>query len=77
VPASALPVDSNHQVFHAGTAERDGQLFTSGGRVLCVTGMGDSVKMAQNEVYRAVGAVHFDGAQYRHDIGFRALVRKR
>ncbi|HYD75493.1 phosphoribosylamine--glycine ligase [Ramlibacter sp.] len=59
-------------VFHAGTAMKDGQLVTSGGRVLCVTALADSVKSAQQRAYQAVQAIHFDGAQYRRDIGHRA-----
>ncbi|WBY01945.1 phosphoribosylamine--glycine ligase [Ramlibacter tataouinensis] len=59
-------------VFHAGTAIEDGRLVTSGGRVLCVTALADSVKAAQQRAYQAVQAIHFDGAQYRRDIGHRA-----
>ncbi len=61
------------KVFHAGTAERDGVVVVSGGRVLCVTALGDSVKQAQRAAYAAVGEIHFAGMQYRHDIGQRAL----
>jgi phosphoribosylamine--glycine ligase len=64
-------------VFHAGTTEADGRVLTSGGRVLCVTALGDSVKIAQAAAYERVGAISFDGMQYRHDIGHRALARKR
>ncbi|HZX27944.1 MAG TPA: phosphoribosylamine--glycine ligase, partial [Telluria sp.] len=60
-------------VFHAGTAERDGKLVTSGGRVLCVVGLGDSIKMAQKRAYEAVDQIKFTGAQYRRDIGWRGL----
>jgi len=60
-------------VFHAGTAERDGKLVTSGGRVLCVVGLGDSVKMAQKRAYEAVDQIKFAGAQFRRDIGWRGL----
>ncbi|MEO6352977.1 MAG: phosphoribosylamine--glycine ligase [Burkholderiaceae bacterium] len=59
--------------FHAGTAQRDGKLVTSGGRVLCVVGLGDSVKMAQKQAYDVIEKIHFDGAQYRSDIGWRAI----
>ncbi|TFW30215.1 phosphoribosylamine--glycine ligase [Massilia arenosa] len=59
--------------FHAGTIERDGQLLTSGGRVLCVVGLGDSIKMAQKQAYEAVEKISFAGAQYRRDIGWRGL----
>ncbi|MFP5404659.1 MAG: phosphoribosylamine--glycine ligase [Gammaproteobacteria bacterium] len=60
-------------VFHAGTAEQDGRTLVSGGRVLAVTALGDSVRIAQKRAYDAVAAIHFDGMQYRRDIGYRAL----
>ncbi|MGI9130588.1 MAG: phosphoribosylamine--glycine ligase [Candidatus Methylopumilus sp.] len=60
-------------IFHAGTVYKDNKLLTSGGRVLAVTALGDSVKEAQSRVYEAINTVKFDGAQYRKDIGFRAL----
>lgn len=60
-------------VFHAGTRLDNGMLRTSGGRVLCVTALGDSVRMAQDRAYKTVSAIMFDGAQYRRDIGWRAL----
>jgi phosphoribosylamine--glycine ligase len=60
-------------VFHAGTAQKDGTLVTSGGRVLCVTALADSVKAAQQRAHEIAGHIHFDGAQYRHDIGHRAI----
>ena len=59
--------------FHAGTALVDGHLQTSGGRVLCVVGLGDSVKMAQKQAYETVEKIHFNGAQFRRDIGWRGL----
>ena len=66
-------------VFHAGTsaatAASAGAPLTSGGRVLCVTALGDSVKLAQQRAYEVLRGVHFDGAQYRRDIGFRAIRR--
>ncbi len=60
-------------VFHAGTALVDGQLRSNGGRVLCVTALGDSVRVAQARAYEGVRAIRFDGAQWRSDIGHRAL----
>ncbi|MEP6723479.1 MAG: phosphoribosylglycinamide synthetase C domain-containing protein, partial [Variovorax sp.] len=60
-------------VFHAGTTMEDGEVRTSGGRVLCVTVLADSVKQAQQRAYEVAARIHFDGAQYRRDIGFRAL----
>jgi phosphoribosylamine--glycine ligase len=63
-------------VFHAGTREQDGQVLASGGRVLCVTVLGDSIRTAQKRAYDLIGSIHFDGMQYRRDIGHRALQRK-
>ena len=61
--------------FHAGTVLEGDKLKTAGGRVLCVVGLGDSVKMAQKKAYEAVDQIHFDGMQFRRDIGWRALKR--
>ena len=64
------------RVFHAGT-RKDGQaIVTNGGRVLCVTALGDSVKMARTRAYEAIDQIRFAGMQYRKDIGHRALKRK-
>ncbi len=72
LPAAALDAT----VFHAGTVrEADGTLRTSGGRVLCVTALGDSVKAAQQRAYEYLAGIEFEGAQYRHDIGWRAIKR--
>ncbi|GGY73759.1 phosphoribosylamine--glycine ligase [Pseudoduganella plicata] len=69
-----IPAETPESVtFHAGTTDVDGQLVTSGGRVLCVVGLGDSVKMAQKQAYESVEKIHFDGVQYRRDIGWRGL----
>lgn len=63
-------------VFHAGTTlNADGQVVTSGGRVLCVTALGDSVKMAQTRAYELIRPIRFDGMQFRTDIGYRAIKR--
>ncbi len=71
---SGIPAPTNDQiVFHAGTKLHDGNLLTSGGRVLCVVGLADTVKAAQQKAYSAVEQIHFDGMQYRKDIGFRAI----
>ncbi len=71
---TGLPEDEEEvMVFHAGTTVQDGKPVTSGGRVLCVTALADNVKQAQQRVYAAAAQVHFDGAQYRHDIGYRAV----
>jgi phosphoribosylamine--glycine ligase len=64
------------KVFHAGTAERDGQVVTSGGRVLCVCALGDSVAAAQARAYEAVKSITWAGAYYRNDIGYRAIARE-
>ncbi len=63
-------------VFHAGTALQDGQVVTDGGRVLGVTALGDSVKMAQKSAYALVDTIRFAGMQYRRDIGWRATARR-
>ena len=63
-------------VFHAGTAAVDGKVVTNGGRVLCVTALGDKVKLAAERAYQVVGQIHFEGMQYRKDIGWRAINRK-
>ncbi|MBA4741381.1 MAG: phosphoribosylamine--glycine ligase [Azoarcus sp.] len=63
-------------VFHAGTALKDDAVVSSGGRVLCVTALGDNARLAQTRAYQIAADIHFDGCQYRHDIGHRALARK-
>ena len=65
------------RVFHAGTRLEGKELVTSGGRVLCVTALGDSVRMARTRAYEAVDRIRFDGMQYRRDIGFRAIAPRR
>ncbi|MGI4777450.1 MAG: phosphoribosylamine--glycine ligase [Janthinobacterium lividum] len=62
-------------VFHAGTTLENGELRTSGGRVLCVTVLADNVKLAQQRAYEMAARIQFDGVQYRKDIGHRALGR--
>jgi len=69
-----LPQDLNDRIiFHAGTALEDEVLKTAGGRVLCVTALGDSLRRAQEAAYATATQVHFDGKQFRSDIGWRAL----
>jgi len=63
-------------VFHAGTKESDGRIVSSGGRVLGVTGLGDTLKEAIAHTYEAVGKIRFEGAHYRTDIGWRALEKQ-
>ena len=72
---TALPQnDALHHVFHAGTKTNDkGELVTAGGRVLCVVGLGKTIREAHDAAYEAADQVHFDGAQMRRDIGYRAL----
>jgi phosphoribosylamine--glycine ligase len=64
------------KVFHAGTAMQDGNVVTSGGRVLCAVGLGDTVGDAQRAAYALAAKVHFEGMQYRRDIGHRAITRE-
>ncbi|MBA5687955.1 phosphoribosylamine--glycine ligase [Rugamonas apoptosis] len=69
-----IPAETAETVtFHAGTAEVGEQLQVTGGRVLCVVGLGDSIKMAQKQAYDVVDQIHFDGMQCRRDIGWRGL----
>ena len=63
-------------VFHAGTAEKDGAVVTAGGRVLCVTALGENVKLAAERAYEVAAGISFEGMQYRRDIGHRAIHRK-
>ncbi len=73
-PITGLPADADDlMVFHAGTAMQDGQIVTAGGRVVCVTALGESLRFAQQRVYEALGDIAFDGMQYRTDIGHRAM----
>ena len=71
---TGLPKDDpDAMVFHAGTTLVSGQTVTSGGRVLCVTVLADSVKQAQQKAYEVAKEIHFEGQQYRKDIGYRAI----
>ena len=71
---NGLPTDqADAMVFPAGTVEEGGQVLTSGGRVLCVTALADSVRQAQQKAYDVVRQIHFDGMHYRRDIGHRAI----
>jgi phosphoribosylamine--glycine ligase len=69
------PEAGDAMVFHAGTTPQQGGVVVSGGRVLCVTALGDSVKLAQARAYEVLQDIQFDGAQFRRDIGYRALKR--
>jgi phosphoribosylamine--glycine ligase len=68
--------DKNGKTFHAGTAIKDNQVVTTGGRVLGVTGLGHSVSEANKQAYQRVAAISFAGAEYRTDIGYRAIERE-
>lgn len=71
---TGLPENLNDaQVFHAGTKLVDGKVLTNGGRVLCVTALGETVKYAQSQAYQIAAEIQFEGAQYRTDIGYRAV----
>ena len=65
--------EKNVKIFHAGTSERNGQLYTAGGRVLCVTALGASIESAQNQAYASTRRIRWTDAYYRNDIGYRAL----
>jgi phosphoribosylamine--glycine ligase len=79
VPSLDSLQQADAMVFHAGTATPPkgqggkGDVLTAGGRVLCVTALGNTVKEAQKHAYEIAAGIHFDGAQLRHDIGFRAI----
>ncbi len=74
---AGLPADAaDCKVFHAGTAEQDGRVVTHGGRVLCVTALGETVQQAAARAYATVERIQWPGAQYRRDIGARALARE-
>jgi len=62
-------------VFHAGTALKNGEVTTNGGRVLCVTGIGATIEKAVQRAYKTLGLIHFEGAHFRKDIAWRALNR--
>ncbi|MDM8348498.1 phosphoribosylamine--glycine ligase [Pseudomonas sp. sp1636] len=73
--ADAAALDG--KVFHAGTALKDGQVVTAGGRVLCATAIGASVADAQQQAYRLAEKIRWNGCFYRQDIGYRAIARER
>ncbi len=68
--------EDDFHVFHAGTALKDGKVVTNGGRVLCVTALGDKVKIAAERAYEVAERIRFDGMQFRTDIGHRAFGRR-
>ena len=69
------PQPDGVKIFHAGTALRDGQVVTNGGRVLCVTALGEDIAAAQRACYLAVEKISWEGMTLRHDIGWRAIAR--
>ncbi len=69
--------EDNHKVFHAGTSLKDNQVVTSGGRVLCAVGLGDSVSTAQQTAYALVKTINWHGMEYRTDIAYRAVNREK
>lgn len=73
-----LPLNStpDSKVFHAGTELENGKVYTHGGRVLCVTALGNSVLQAQQHAYALLKPIHWHGCFYRHDIGYRAIERE-
>ncbi|MEM9302632.1 MAG: phosphoribosylamine--glycine ligase [Pseudomonadota bacterium] len=75
-PIAGLDDVTGAKVFHAGTAERDGDVVTAGGRVLCVCALGESVGTAQQSAYAAVQQICWDDVHYRRDIGYRAIARE-
>ncbi|CAG1022354.1 phosphoribosylamine---glycine ligase [Patescibacteria group bacterium] len=72
---SGLPTDDNHnsKVFHAGTKELNGDIITTGGRVLCACALGADIQTAQRNAYELVKQIHWDNIYYRDDIGFKAI----
>jgi phosphoribosylamine--glycine ligase len=71
---TGLPVNSDDShVFHAGTTRKGDKIVTSSGRVLCVTALGDTIRVAQRRAYEIAEKIHFDGRQMRRDIGFHAI----
>jgi phosphoribosylamine--glycine ligase len=71
---SGIPADTEDQItFHAGTKLEDGKILTSGGRVMCIVGLADTVRGAQQKAYDVIDQIQFDGMQYRKDIGYRAI----
>src|SRR5574340_789011 len=71
-----LPQDGEDvHVFHAATAQRGEEIVTSGGRVLCVTALGDNIRLAHQRAYEIAEQIHVEGCQMRRDIGYRALKR--
>ena len=75
LPKGDSSIGDDAVVFHAGTAAQDSKTVSCGGRVLCVTALADTVKLAQQRAYEVAKTIYFDGLQYRKDIGYRAAKR--
>ena len=77
-PIQGLPQEHSdtEKVFHAGTREKDGEVLTNGGRVLCATALGDRVSEAQQHAYDLVKRIHWNNVYFRTDIGYRAIARE-
>ena len=77
-PISGLdqPLEAHQKIFHAGTAEKDGVVVTSGGRVLCATALGETVSQAQAEAYKVLHNIQWDNVYFRNDIAYRAIARE-
>jgi phosphoribosylamine--glycine ligase len=77
-PISGLEsaASENVQIFHAGTRRENGRVVTSGGRVLAVTALGETIALARDRAYEAVGKIHFEGCHYRRDIALSAVGSK-
>ena len=77
-PLTGIPADTAEcKVFHSGTAYKNGIMVTHGGRVLCVTALGDTVSAAQRRAYETVRRIRWNSLHYRTDIGYRAIARER
>ncbi len=78
LPIQGLPTEetADRKVFHAGTTEKNGQIVTAGGRVLCATALGDNVAEARRAAYELAAGIHWKGVYYRTDIGYRAIARE-
>ncbi|NOX43116.1 MAG: phosphoribosylamine--glycine ligase [Gammaproteobacteria bacterium] len=75
LPVSTAVSEQNTKVFHAATTEKEGEIITSGGRVLCAVALGDNISKAQSSAYELVKQIHWDNIYYRTDIGHRAIAR--
>lgn len=74
LPTSGNAVNDDVYLFHAGTSSTaNNKIITSGGRVLCVTALGNTFSQARDRAYKAIFPIYFDGMQYRNDIGYHAI----